>query len=68
MRRTADYNKQDHKRKKDILDKLRMKPMIEYTMNYQSTWKERVNGMNRGRILKKIHTSSQVDKDQSDVQ
>jgi hypothetical protein len=38
--RIACYTKWDQKRNEDILDELKMKPMIDYIQNYQRKWKE----------------------------
>jgi len=54
MRRTAAYTKWDHKTNEDTLDKLQVKPMIQYIQNYRRKWKERVNRMNTGWIPKQI--------------
>jgi hypothetical protein len=54
MRRTAGYTKWAHKRNKDILDKLKIQPMLDYLQNYQMKWKEHVNKINTGRIQKQV--------------
>jgi hypothetical protein len=36
----------------DILDKLNIKPVINYIQNYQRKWKDHVNGMNTNRVPK----------------
>jgi hypothetical protein len=51
---TAGYTKWDHKRNEDILDKLKIKPIIDYIQNYQRKWKEHMNRMNEGRNPKQI--------------
>jgi hypothetical protein len=40
QQRTGNYTKWDHKRNEDILDKLKIKPVIDYIHNYQREWKE----------------------------
>jgi hypothetical protein len=46
MQRTAAYTKWDHKRNEDILDKPKIKPVIDRIQNYQRNWKEHVERMN----------------------
>jgi hypothetical protein len=48
--RTTGYAKRDHKINEDILDKLKIKPVLNYIQNYQRKWKEYVNRMNTRRI------------------
>jgi hypothetical protein len=38
----------------DILEKLKMKQVIDYNQNYKRKWKECINRMNTGRIPKQI--------------
>jgi hypothetical protein len=38
----------------DILDNLRIIQMVNYIQNYQRKWKEHVNKVNTGGILKQI--------------
>jgi len=53
-RRTVGYTKRNHKRNENILDKLKIKPVINCTPNYQKKWKEHVKKMNTGRMSKQI--------------
>jgi len=39
-------------KKQGNIDKLKIKPVIDYIQNYQRIWKEHVNRMNTGRIQK----------------
>jgi len=38
LRKTTGYTKWEHKRDEDILDKLRIKLVIDYIQNYQRKW------------------------------
>jgi hypothetical protein len=50
----AGYTKWDYERNEDIVDKLKIKPLIDYVQNYQRKVKEHVNRMNTGKIPKQI--------------
>jgi len=54
MQRTAGYTKLDYKINEDILEKLKIKLVIDYVQNYKRKWKEHANRMNTGRIPKQI--------------
>jgi hypothetical protein len=43
------YIKWDHKRNEDILDKLKIKPLLIYIENFQRKWEE-----NTGRLPKQL--------------
>jgi hypothetical protein len=38
MQTMAGYTKGDHRRNADILEKLKIKPVIDYIHNYQRKW------------------------------
>jgi hypothetical protein len=46
----------------DSLDKQKIKPVIDYILNYQWKWKEHVNRINTGKIPNKFYVISQEDK------
>jgi hypothetical protein len=48
------YTKWDHRTNEDILDKLKIKPLIDYIKNYRIKGKEHVNRMKTGKIQKQI--------------
>jgi hypothetical protein len=66
MRRLGGYTKWDHKRK-NILDKIKIKRMLNYMQNYHRKWKEHVNRKNTEESQNKFYIIGQEDKHQSDV-
>jgi hypothetical protein len=47
------------KRNYEILDKIKIKPKIDYIQNYQSKWKEHEKRMNTGKIQKQVLLSAE---------
>jgi hypothetical protein len=54
MRRTAGYNRWDHKSNEDILAELQISQITEFTYQYRKNWKEHVERMSSDRIPKMI--------------
>jgi hypothetical protein len=46
--------KWDHKVNEHILDKVKIKPVIDYFQNYKRKWSEHMKRMNTGRISRHI--------------
>jgi hypothetical protein len=46
------YTKLDLRRNEDIIGKVKIKPLIDSTQNYDRKWKEYRNRMNTGRVPK----------------
>jgi hypothetical protein len=54
VRRTAGYSKWGQERNEAILDKLKIKPVMDCIQNYQRKGKEHMRRMNTGRMTKQI--------------
>jgi hypothetical protein len=54
MWRTAGCTKWDLKRNEEVLQELKMEPVLDYICRYKNNWREHVNRMSRTRIPKAI--------------
>ncbi|KAJ4445485.1 hypothetical protein ANN_07293 [Periplaneta americana] len=52
MRYTAGYTKWDHKRNEDVMEELRLEPVINHVKHYQNNWVNHLHRMHRDRIPK----------------
>ena len=51
---TAGYTKCDHKRNEEVLQKLKVQPIIDYIYSYQENWKCHIQWMGSGGLPKEI--------------
>jgi hypothetical protein len=53
IRRTAGYTLLDRKKSEDILQELKVDPIMDFVQEYRKSWKEHVIRMNKNRLPKK---------------
>jgi hypothetical protein len=53
MRRTAGYTLLHRKKSEDILQELKVDPIMDFVQEYKKYWKEHVIRMNNNRLPKK---------------
>jgi hypothetical protein len=54
MRRTAGYTLLDRKKSEDILQELKVDPIMDFVQEYRKSWKGHVIRMNNNRLPKKM--------------
>jgi hypothetical protein len=58
MRRTAGYTLLDRKKSEDILQELKVDPIMDFVQEYRKSWKEHVIRMNNNRLPKNVRVCS----------
>jgi hypothetical protein len=53
LRRTSGYTSLDTKKSEDILQELKVDPIMDFVQEYRKSWKEHVIRTNNNRLLKK---------------